>query len=260
MKRPDFGTWLAALGACILLVANGGGAAADEISVAVAANFTAPAQKIAGMFEARTGHVVRLSFGATGQLFAQIGQGAPFDVFLSADRARPAMAEEQGLAVPRSRFTYAVGRLVLWSADPAMVDAGGAVLRHGEFAHVAIANPETAPYGAAAVEVMTAMGVFAEIEPKLVRGASVSQARQFVMSGNSELGFIALSQVTGDAAGSRWIVPETLYSPIRQDAVLLKDAERKEAAVDFVAFLGSPEARDVIESFGYGVLPPSATN
>lgn len=227
-------------------------ARAGETLVAVAANFTEAAQDIGAAFEAATGHDVTFSFGPTGQLYAQITQDAPFDVFLAADQARPEKAEAEGLAVAGSRFTYATGRLVLWSADPGLIGADGpAVLADGGFAHLAIANPVTAPYGAAAVAVMQALGVHDALSSRLVQGKSISQTHQFVATGNAELGFVALSQVIGDDGGSRWTVPAGLYPPIRQDAVLLKTGADNDAAKAFLDFLQGPEATRIIESYGY---------
>lgn len=224
---------------------------AAETIVAVAANFTEAANEIAGAFAQATGHAVTYSFGPTGQLYTQITQDAPFEVFLAADQARPEMAEAEGFAVPGSRFTYAVGQLVLWSTDADLIDGTEAALTAGEFTHVAIANPETAPYGAAAVEVMQALGVHEALTPKIVQGKSISQAHQFTATGNAELGFVALSQVVADESGSRWMIPQDLYTPIRQDAVLLKTGEDNAAAVAYFDFLKGPEARAIIEKYGY---------
>lgn len=225
---------------------------AAEARVAVAANFTAAAQEIAARFQKQTGHSAILSFGSSGQLYAQIAQGAPFDIFLSADAARPAQAEKYGLAVVGTRFTYAIGKLVLWSADPARIDAGGAILRSGNFSHIAIANPDTAPYGAAAIQTLTALGVHEQTAPKIVQGESISQAYQFIASGNAELGFAALSQLTEKSGGSRWIVPENLYTPILQDGVLLTQGANNAAAVAFLDFLKSPQGLGIIAAHGYG--------
>lgn len=226
-------------------------ARAGETLVAVAANFTDAAREIGAAFTAATGHDVRYSFGPTGQLFTQISQDAPFEVFLAADQARPEKAEADGHAVPGSRFTYAVGRLVLWSADADLIDGTAAVLDGSAFHHLAIANPATAPYGAAAVEVMRALGLEAALQPRLVEGKSISQAHQFVATGNAELGFVALSQVVADQTGSRWMIPRDLYAPIRQDAVLLQAGADNEAARAYLAFLKGPEAATIIETYGY---------
>lgn len=227
---------------------------AGKVSVAVAANFTAAAQEIADGFHAKTGHTAGLSSGASGQLYTQITQGAPFDILLSADTTRPELAEQDGWAAPGTRFTYAIGKLVLWSARPGFIDEDGAVLRRGGFTHIAIANPATAPYGAAAIESLKALGLYESAAPKIVQGESIAQTFQFTASGNAELGFVALSQLTGQTAGSRWIVPENLYTPILQDAVLLKAGARNEAAIAFFAFLKSPQAAGIIRRHGYGAL------
>ncbi|MCC9598431.1 molybdate ABC transporter substrate-binding protein [Rubrivivax sp. JA1055] len=231
---------------------------AEEVQVAVAANFTAPAQKIAAQFEKDTGHVAKLSFGATGKFYAQITNGAPFEVLLSADDETPAKLEKEGQAAPGTRFTYAIGTLVLWSAQPGVVDAQGAVLKSGHFERVAIANPKTAPYGAAAVETMKALGVFDAVTPKLVQGENIAQAYQFVATGNAPLGFVALSQVFEDGAlksGSAWIVPAKLHQPIRQDAVVLAKGAANPAAKAWLAYLKSEKALTVIRAYGYQAAP-----
>jgi len=225
---------------------------ADQTVAAVAANFTEAATEIGAAFAKATGHEVVYSFGSTGQLYTQITQDAPFELFLAADQARPEKAEAEGFAVPGSRFTYAVGKLVLWSADATLIDGTESVLKSDDFAHIAIANPETAPYGAAAVEVMEALGVHSDLEGKIVQGKSISQTHQFVATGNAELGFVALSQVVADESGSRWMIPQDLYAPIRQDAVLLKKGEASVAARAYLDFLQSPEAVAIIEKYGYG--------
>lgn len=242
----------AALTALVLGLGVHPPAYAGEVPVAVAANFTATAQEIAASFQKQTGHSAILSFGSSGQLYAQIAQGAPFDILLSADAARPAQAERDGLAVAGSRFTYAIGKLVLWSANPGLVDNQGAVLKQGSFSHIAIANPDAAPYGAAALQTLKALGVHEQIAPKIVMGASITQAYQFAASGNAELGFVALAQLTDKSAGSRWIVPENLYAPILQDAVLLTQGANNEAAKAFLDFLKSPQATAIITAQGYG--------
>ncbi|TCP61556.1 molybdate transport system substrate-binding protein [Rhodovulum bhavnagarense] len=225
---------------------------AGETIAAVAANFTEAAKEIGAAFTQATGHDVIYSFGPTGQLYTQITQDAPFEVFLAADQARPELAEAEGYAAPGSRFTYAVGQLVLWSADAGLIDGTSAALEAGEFTHVAIANPQTAPYGAAAVEVMKALAVHDDLAPKIVQGKSISQTHQFATTGNAELGFVALSQVIADEAGSRWVIPQEMYSPIRQDAVLLEKGARNEAATAYIDFLKGPEARTIIAKYGYG--------
>jgi molybdate transport system substrate-binding protein len=224
---------------------------AAETRVAVAANFSAAAKEIAERFKEKTGHTALLSFASTGQLYAQMTQGAPFDVFLAADADRPEKAVAEGLAVPDSRFTYATGRLVLWSADPNRI-RDSSILKSGTFSKIAVANPKTAPYGAAALEVMKAMGIYEGLRPKIVEGENITQAYQFVATGNAELGFVALSQVIATDKGSRWIVPADLYTTIAQDAVLLKRGENSDAAKAFVEFLKGPEANAVKEKYGYG--------
>lgn len=224
---------------------------AKDVKVAVAANFTEPAKEIAAAFEKATGHKLVLSFGATGQFYAQITQGAPFEILISADKATPAKAIAEGHAVAGTAFTYAVGKLVLFSRSLDLAN-GEAVLKEAKFAKIAIANPATAPYGAAAIEVLKALGVHEPLQPKLVQGNNIAQTFQFVDTGNAELGFVALSQVIFAKDGSRWTVPTRLYSVIAQDAVLLKTGADSEAAKAFLAFLRGPEARAVIEKFGYG--------
>ncbi|MBC2729757.1 molybdate ABC transporter substrate-binding protein [Thiobacillus sp.] len=227
---------------------------AAEVQVAVAANFTAPMQKIAAEFEKDSGHKAALSFGSTGKFYAQIKNGAPFDVFLAADDETPAKLEKEGVAVGGSRFTYAIGQLALWSARPGYVDDKGEVLKKGTFAHLAIANPRLAPYGAAAVEALTKMGLLSSVEGRFVQGENIAQAYQFTSTGNAELGFVALSQVYADGKlknGSAWIVPSSLHSPIRQDAVVLAKGKDNPAAAALVRFLKSDQARAVIKSYGY---------
>ncbi len=229
-------------------------AQAAEVSVAVAANFTAPMQKIAQAFEQETGHKAVLSFGATGAFYAQIRNGAPFQVLLAADDETPAKIEKEGLGVGGSRFTYATGKLVLWSKQPALVDDQGTILRTGKFERIAVANPKLAPYGAAAVETMSRMGVLADVQPKIVQGDNIAQTYQFVATENAQLGFVALSQVIADgkiAQGSAWIVPGNLHAPIRQDAVLLIPGKDNVAAAALLSFLKGEKARAVIRSYGY---------
>jgi molybdate transport system substrate-binding protein len=229
-------------------------AAADEILVAVAANFAGPMKPIAADFEKDTGHKLSVVDGATGKLYAQIQNGAPFEVFLSADDTTPARLEQEGLAVTGTRFTYAIGKLVLWSAKPGYVDAKGQVLERNKFAHIAIANPKTAPYGAAAVEVLKRLNLLETLTPKFVQGESIAQTQQFVATGNAELGFVALSQIQEKgkpATGSSWIVPGSLYSPIRQDAVLLDKGRGKAASRTFLEYLRGKKAQALIKGFGY---------
>jgi molybdate transport system substrate-binding protein len=230
-------------------------AAAGEVQVAVAANFAAPMARMAEAFAAATGHRAKLSSGATGKFHAQIVNGAPFEVLLAADERTPQRLIDEGHAVPGSRFTYALGALVLWSPEPGFVDAQGALLAGGGFGHLAMADPKVAPYGAAALQVLRARGLAEALAPKIVTGESIAQAYQFVATGNAELGFIALSQVQQPGrpvAGSMWRVPSSLYAPIRQDAVLLKRGENNPAARALMDFLKSPAARDIIRAHGYG--------
>ena len=227
---------------------------AAEVQVAVAANFTAPMKQIADAFEKNTGHKAVLSFGATGKLYAQITNGAPFAVFLSADDETPARLEKENAAVAGTRMTYATGRLVLWSAKPDGVDAGGTILAQNRFKHLAIAAPKLAPYGAAAVEAMARLGVLAALQPKLVTGDSIGQVYSMVASGNAELGFVARSQVLENGllkSGSAWLVPASLHSPLRQDAVVLTRAKNDPAAQQLLAFLKSAQAKAIMASFGY---------
>ena len=230
-------------------------ARAEEISVAVAANFTEPMKKIAEAFQHSTGHTVAASYGATGRFYSQIKSGAPFQVLLAADDETPAKLEMEGDAVGGTRFTYAIGKLALWSSREAIVDANGAVLKGGGFDHLAIANPKLAPYGAAAVATMQAMGVYDALSPKFVTGENIAQAYQFVATGNALLGFVAYSQLIGDDGklrpGSMWLVPQKYYPPIRQDAVLLGKGRDSAAAKGLLAYLKGPQARKVIEAYGY---------
>lgn len=233
-----------------------GSASADDVQVAVAANFTAPMKIIAADFEKASRHKAALSFGATGKFYAQIKNGAPFDVLLAADDEIPAKIEKEGLGVPGSRFTYAIGKLMLWSAKPGYVDDKGDLLKKGNFEHIALGNPKLAPYGAAAVEVMTRLGLMNALEPKFVQGENIAQTYQFVSTGNAELGFVALSQVYEDGklkSGSGWIVPATMHSSIRQDAVLLTRGKDNPAAVALLQYLKSEKVKGVIKSYGYGL-------
>lgn len=225
---------------------------AAQTVVAVAANFTEPATEIAALFAEATGHTAVLSFGATGQFYTQISQGAPFEVFLAADDIRPTQAVEEGFGVEGTVFTYAIGQLVLWSADPDLI-TGEETLTGGDFNNLSIANPETAPYGLAAIQTLESLDLLEEVQPKIVQGTSISQALQFIDTGNAELGFVALSQVIANETGSRWIVPAEYHAPIRQDAVLLETGADNEAAIAFLEFLQGPEAVEVIERFGYAL-------
>lgn len=249
MKMPFF-SLLAGLVFALASVA----ARPAEVLVAVAANFTAPMQQIAAEFEKDTEHRALLSFGPTGKFYAQIKNGAPFAVFLAADDKTPARLEAEGDTVPGSRFTYAIGKLVLWSSKPDFVDDQGEVLKKRDFRHVAIASPKVAPYGAAAVEALTRLGLLDAIQPKFVTGESISQAYQFAATGNAELGFVALSQVMVDGqmtGGSAWIVPANLHEPIRQDAVILAAGRDNPAAQALMEYLKGDKAAAIIRSFGY---------
>ncbi len=244
--KPVLARWLIAL--ATLMAAP---AFAAETQVAVAANFTEPAKEIAAGFEKATGHKAVLAFGASGAFYTQISHGAPFEIFLSADSERPAKAEADGLAVAGSRFTYAVGQLVLYSATPGLVDAKGAVLKGGAFDKISIADPATAPYGVAAIETMAKLGVRDALKPKIVTGSSIAQAYQFVSTGAAQLGFVALSQVISVPGGSRWIVPAKLHTPIDQQAVLLKTGKKNPAAAAFIKYLKSRAALAIIKRYGY---------
>lgn len=227
-------------------------ARAEAVSVAVAANFAEPAKAIAAGFERATGHKAALSFGASGQFYAQIRNGAPYQVLLSADGERPARAEAEGMAVRGSRFTYAVGRLVLYSRDPALVRGGPAAMLQGG-GKIAIADPAAAPYGEAAAQTLRKLGLWERLEPRLVRGASIAQTYQFIESGAAAAGFVARSQVVGKPGANRWLVPPADHEPILQQAVLLKAGAGSAAAKAFLAYLKSPPARAVIRRYGYGV-------
>jgi molybdate transport system substrate-binding protein len=227
---------------------------ASEVKVAVAANFAAPMQKIAAAFAQDTGHQAVLAFGSTGKFYAQIKNGAPFEVLLAADDETPARLEREGQAVAGTRFTYAIGRLVLWSRQPGLVDDAGAVLRSGNFARLAMADPKLAPYGAAAVEVIKGLGLMATLTPKFVQGENIAQTYQFVATGNAELGFVALSQAWADGKlkeGSAWVVPAQLHTPIRQDLIVLKPGQNQPAAAALLAYLRSDKARAIMRSHGY---------
>jgi molybdate transport system substrate-binding protein len=227
---------------------------AAEIRVAAASNFARAMISLASDFEENSGHKVKLVFGSTGKHYAQIHNGAPFDVFFAADIKRPRLLEEQGIAIAGSRFTYAKGKLILWSHMPNYVDSEGEVLRHGSFEHLAIANPNLAPYGRAAREVLKYHGLWDEMKQKVVRGENIGQAFQFVSSGNAELGFVAFSQLKNidePIAGSYWEVPQSLYTPIEQQAVLLTD---NEAGRSFISYIKSKPALKIISNHGYEIL------
>lgn len=227
---------------------------ADEVQVAVAANFTGPMQVISALFERDTGHKASLAFGATGKFYAQITNGAPFEILLSADDETPAKLVKEGYGIAGTPFTYAIGKLVLWSADPKLVDAKGAILKKGGFKHLSLANPKAAPYGAAGMQAMTKLGVADSIKPLIVQGENISQTHQFISTGAAELGFVAYSQVIKNGqigSGSGWIVPSNLYDPIRQDAVILAKGKDKPAAIALMNYLKGEKAQAVIKSFGY---------
>ncbi len=240
----------------LLLLPTVGNALAGDVSgrearVAVAANFVPALRALAETFEARHGGRIGIVVGSTGKLYAQIHHGAPFDALFAADERRPALLEAEGRARPGSRFSYAIGRLALWSPQTGRVDSAGRVLSEGRFRHLAIANPKLAPYGRATQQVLEGRGLWQTLRARLVRGENVGQALQFVRSGNAELGFVALSQIQrpGQAvAGSHWVVPEDLYAPIVQQAVLLTG---NPLAADFLRFVQGTEGRDIIRSFGY---------
>ncbi|MDR2451604.1 MAG: molybdate ABC transporter substrate-binding protein [Candidatus Accumulibacter sp.] len=240
--------------ALILSLGLAHAARAGEVAVAVAANFTGPMQTLAVEFEKETGHKAVPSFGSTGQFYTQIKNGAPFEVFLAADDTTPAKLEKEGDTVAGSRFTYVIGALALWSKKDGFVDDKGEVLKKGGFTHIAIADPEKAPYGAAAVETLKKLGVFDALQPKFVTGNNIAQAHQFVDTGNAELGFVALSQIYKDGkltSGSAWIVSQNLHEPIRQDAVLLTRGKDNPAAAALLQYLKGAKASAVIESYGY---------
>lgn len=227
---------------------------ADEIQIAVAANFIAPAKRIASNFEKETGHKVTLCFGATGKLYTQIKNGAPFEALLAADADTPLRLEQEGVAVPGSRFTYAIGQLVLWSAQPGVIDPEGNILQKNSFNHLAIADPKLAPYGKAALETLTNLGLLETLQPKFVQGENIAQAQQFIASGNAELGFIALAQIIKDGHiidGSAWKVPAHLHKPIHQDAVLLNKGKEKAAVLAWLNYLKNEKGKAVMRTYGY---------
>jgi len=244
-------SFLSALLSLLAQVANAG-----EVNAAVAANFTEPVKQIVELFQKDTGHTVKLSFGSSGKFTSQIKEGAPFDVFLAADEKNPKLLEKEGLAVEGSRFVYALGKLVLWSAQPGYVDDKGYVLRKGSYNKIAYADPKLAPYGLAAKETLEDMGLWTLVQGKMVTGESITQTYQFAATGNAEMAFIALSQITKDGKvteGSWWIVPAHLYNPIKQAAVQLSAAKDKDAAKAFLAYLKSEKSVAIIRSFGYAL-------
>ncbi|WP_439821616.1 molybdate ABC transporter substrate-binding protein [Pseudomonas sp. HLG18] len=240
--------------ASLLAVFAVGAVQAEEVQVAVAANFTAPIQAIAVDFEKDTGHKLVAAYGATGQFYTQIKNGAPFEVFLSADDTTPEKLEKEGDTVKGSRFTYAIGTLALWSAKEGYVDAKGEVLKKNEYQHLSIANPKAAPYGLAATQVLEKLKLTEATKAKIVEGQNITQAYQFVATGNAELGFVALSQIYKDgkvSSGSAWIVPASMHDPIKQDAVILNKGKDNAAAKALVDYLKGPKAAAVIKSYGY---------
>ncbi len=229
---------------------------ADVIHVAVASNFNLPAKELVKTFESETGHQIKLSSGSSGKFYAQIQQGAPFQVFLSADAQTPERLVKEGFAVASTQITYAIGKLVLWSADPDLIKNNDTVLKKNRFKKIAIANPQLAPYGTAAVETLTQLGVFQSVQSKIVWGENIAQTHQFVMSGNAELGFVSASQVMREGKfdqGSGWVIPESMHNPILQNAVLLSKAKDSVAAIALLDYLKSAKAKKIIEQFGYGV-------
>lgn len=237
-----------------LFVAYATNLRAEEALVAVAANFSAPMQQIAVSFQKDTGHQLRMSYGATGGFYAQIKNGGPFDVFLSADQITPQKLEAEGLGVALTRFNYATGQLVVWSKQDGLVDDKGQVLRSKNIQRIAMANPKLAPYGVAAWETMSALGLLEELKPKVVQGDNIAQTYQFVSTQNAQVGFVALSQVFAHGqltSGSAWIVPPNLYKPIRQDVILLKNGKDNLAAKAFLIYLKGEKAKAVMKSYGY---------
>lgn len=237
---------------CLLSLSS----AAEVVNVAVAANFTAPMKQIISHFEKESGHQARVSFGSTGKFYAQISHGAPFDVFFSADQARPIKLIEDGMAITTSRFTYALGSLVLWSADPALIDNGEQFLKAKTVNKLAIANPRLATYGTAAMEVLENLQLAEPLKSRLVQGENIAQTYQFVSSGNAQAGFVALSQVWNDGeftSGSAWLVPKNLYQPIRQDVVLLKRGAKNTAAEALLTFMKTPQSIEIIHAYGYDI-------
>ena len=251
-RAPAWARLGAALLGCLLATAL----RAETVLVAVAANFQGPLQALALGFERETGHTISASFGATGKFHAQIRSGAPFQILLAADALTPELLEREHRVVPGTRFTYAIGRLALWSARPDLIDGRPAVLQRGEFKHLAIANPKLAPYGAAALQVLGKLGLRERLAAKLVQGESIAQAYQFVASGNAELGFVALAQIMRDGQigpGSAWLVPPAMHDPIRQDAVLLLPGRDRPAALALLRYLQGDAARALIQAHGYGL-------
>jgi len=230
---------------------------AGEVHVAIASNFIFPLKELSQEFENTTGDKVVMISGSTGKLYAQIHQGAPFEVFLAADSTRPELLEKEGIGVSGSRFTYAVGRLALWSADAKLVSAFGLqILDQKNFRYLAIANPKTAPYGKATEQVLRKTGYWEKIQSRLIRGENISQTLQFVVTGNAQIGFISLSQLNsskGSLGGTFWLVPLSLHEPIQQQAILLKRAKSNHVAREFLKFIKSKKGQKIIKSYGYSV-------
>ena len=244
------------LSTLLLACVMSSGSHAAEVLVAVAANFAAPMQKIAPLFEKDTGHKAILSFGATGSFYAQIKNGGPFQILLSADDETPLKLEKEGLGIVGSRFTYATGKLVLWSKQPGKVDDAGQILKAGNFQRLAMANPKLSPYGMAAQETLAKLDLLQTVQPKIVQGDNIAQTYQFVFTENAQLGFVALSQVFADgkiAQGSAWVVPSHLHSPLQQDALLLNPGKNKPAAEALMNYLKSDKAKNIIKAYGYAV-------
>lgn len=256
-RRPSTAAVCILAGLLAGLPALSGGVRAEVALVAVAANFAEVMERLERDFERQSPHALTVTSGSTGKLYAQISAGAPFDVLLAADQTAPARLESAGLAVRGSRFTYAAGRLLLWSADANLVAGDGAeVLRRGEFRRLAMANPELAPYGVAARELLEALNLFDDLRERIVMGENIGQTHAMVATGNAELGLVARSFVLSErnaGAGSYWAVPARYHAPIRQDAVLLTRAEDNSAARDLLAYLRRPDVRAVIREYGYDV-------
>jgi molybdate transport system substrate-binding protein len=227
---------------------------AAEVTVAVASNFSLPMRKIVAQFEADFGHKVRLSFGSTGAFYSQIKNGGPFHLLVAADQETPARLEKEGLGLAGTRFTYAQGRLVLWSRQAGLVDREGEILKAGHFQKLALANPKLAPYGVAAMETLSSMGLTEQLKSKFVQGENISQAYQFVETENAQIGFVAMSQVFFESKllkGSAWIVPPQLHSPIQQDAILLLAGQKNSVAIELMRYLKTDKAKSVMSAYGY---------
>lgn len=252
--RPWLQT-LAGLSLCLLTLH----ARAETATIAVAANFTEVAKQLRQAFEQQSTHTLKLSFGSTGKIYTQIMHGAPYDVFLSADQQRPQKLLQQDHAVADSQFTYAVGKLVLYSRDAKAQVKDGAILRNPTLKRLAMANPKTAPYGAAAQTVLNNLSLWPDLKSSIIQGDSIAQTYQFTFTGNVDAGFVALSQLAGQPNANYWLIPQDLYYPLNQDAVLLQNGEQNQAAIAFMAFLRSAQAQTLIGSFGYDTTPPPGT-